>query len=203
MALGVGDILRTSANFLLHSGDQYQNVYHHIFDGIGGVSDEVVTLAIKAWAQTAYGMLAAHTKSTAVAQLSFVDRVEWVLDGWEVVENIGTFTPLFIPSHVGDDCPNTVSAFVVFKTARPKTVGRKFLFPAPETGQVGGIMEADYVAAVVAYTAEVMGDIDIDVANVLHPGVVRTAVNDFLTFTVGIVTNLLGSQRRRRQGYGA
>lgn len=203
MALGAGDVLRTTVNFLLGNGVQYQNVYHHIFDGVGGVSDAVVVADIATWANAAYGAFASFFATDVVDQLSFVDQVEWVVDAWETVANIGTFTPSTTPIGGTEICPNQIAPFVTFKTARPKTVGRKFLFPAPEAAQNGGIMIAGMVTAIVAYAAIVVNDLEIDVLNVLHPGVPRTSVNDWENFTVAVVTDLVGTQRRRRPGYGA
>lgn len=203
MALGVGDVLRTTCNFSLINGVQYQNVYHHIFDGIGGVSDAAVVADIKTWAESMYATLAGHVLIGTVEQLSSVDQVEWVVDQWKVVANIGTFTPVFTPTGTGGQCPNQVSAFVVLKTARPKTVGRKFTFPTLEGDQNLGIIDAPTIAALVSYASYVINDITIDVANVLHAGVPRTSVNNFELFYVGVVTDLLGTQRRRRPGYGA
>lgn len=203
MSLGVGDIVRTSVNFLLPNGVQYQNIFHHIFDGVGGVSDAAVTLAIKAWAEAMYAEIDDHVKSTTVEQLSFVDQVEFVVDEWKIVANIGTFTPAFAPTSAGGVTPNQVSPFIVFKTSRPKSVGRKFLFPVIEDDQDQGIITAGMVNALVAWADDAVNDIVVDVVNDLHPGIVRVGVNDFLVFTVAVVTDLLGTQRRRRPGYGA
>lgn len=203
MALGVGDIVRTTVNFLLGNAVQYQNVYHHIFDGVGGISDAAVVLDIKAWAEAAYDELVSFTANNVVEQLSFVDQVEWVVDEWVTVANVGTFTPLFVPVGGIEITPNQISPFVTFKTARPKSVGRKFLFPVPEAAQNEGILDAAAVAAMVAYAVLVVNDITLDVLNELHPGIVRTNVNDFEIFTVAVVTDLVGTQRRRRPGYGA
>lgn len=203
MALGVGDIVRTTANFQLGNGVQYQNVFHHIFDGIGGISDAAVVADIKSWHDTMYAELVTVTRNDVIVQLSFVDQVEWVTDEWKVVENIGTFTGVFNPSATSDALPNQMSAFVVFKTARPKSVGRKFLFPGVEGFQDEGTMAAAYVTAVVQWADDAVNDINLDVANDLHPGIVRTGVNDFLVFDAAVVTNLMGTQRRRRPGYGA
>lgn len=203
MALGVGDIVRTSVNFLLGSGDQYQNVFHHIFDGIGGISDAAVVADIETWAETMYGELVTHLHDEIVEQLSFVDQVEWVVDAWEVVANIGTFTPSFAPISTAVQLPNQSSPFVVFKTSRPKSVGRKFLFPIIATSQAEGIIGGAVITDIVAWADDAVNDINLDVANDLHPGIVRTGVNDFLVFDVAVVTDLIGTQRRRRQGEGA
>lgn len=203
MALGVGDILRVTCNFELQNAVQYQNVFTYIFDGTGGVSDAEVTTDVGAHMNQAYNDLEDQADSGITGQLSSVDQIEWDGLKWEVVANIGTWNLSFTPIAAGDVCPNQVAPFVVFKTARPKSVGRKFLFPAMEVNQDAGILVAGSVSAIVDWTDAILDDITIDVLNVLHPGIVRTSVNDFLTFTAGVVTNLVGTQRRRRPGYGA
>ena len=203
MALGVGDIVRTTMNFQLTNGVQYQNVFHHIFDGIGGISDAAVVADIQTWAEAMYDELVAMVRVNTQEKLCFVDQVEWVVDEWVIVANIGVFTPLFVPVGAGNQLPNQVSPFIVFKTARPKSVGRKFMFPALEPNQEDGIIDAPAIAALVAFATDALADINLDVVNDLHPGIIRTGVNDFLTFTVAVVTDLLGTQRRRRPGYGS
>lgn len=203
MALGAGDIVRVACNFLLPSGDQFQNVYHFIFDGVGGVSDAAVVLAIKAVVDPMYSTLNTYVGIGTVEQISFVDQVEWVVDEWKVVANVGTFTPNFTPGQGAHISANQISPFIVFKTARPKSVGRKFMFPTPEADQEAGVISALFLAAMVAFASIAVNDWEIDVLNVLHPGIPRTGVNDWLNFTVAIVTDLVGTQRRRRPGYGA
>lgn len=203
MTLGVGDIVRTSVSFLMPGNILYQNIYHHIFDGIGGVSDAAVVADIKQWADEMYSEIDEDISVSAVEQLSTVDRVDWSGTEWEVVENIGVFTPEITQAEAGHISANQVSMFVTFKTDRPKSVGRKFLFPTPEAHQAAGVIDVDLLGRLVLYANDAVNDIQIDIANFLHPGIVRTAVNQFLLFQVAIVTDLVGTQRRRRPGYGA
>lgn len=203
MALGVGDIVRTSVNFTMPGNILYQNIYHHIFDGTGGVSDAAVVADIKAWADAMYSQIDEDISQSATEQLSSVDRVDWSGTEWEVVENIGVFTPEVTQAEAGHMSANQVSMFITFKTDRPKSVGRKFLFPTPEAHQAAGVIDGDLLARLVNFADDAVNDITIDVLNVLHPGIVRTGVNQFLLFQVAIVTDLVGTQRRRRPGYGA
>ena len=203
MTLGAGDIVRTSVNFLMPGNILYQNIYHHIFDGIGGVSDAAVVADIKAWVDVMYSEIDEDISVSAVEQLSFVDQVDWTGTEWEVVENIGVFTPSVTQAEAGHISANQVSMFITFKTDRPKSVGRKFLFPTPEAHQAAGVIDASLLARLVSFAAVAVNDIVIDVANVLHPGIIRTGVNQWLLFQVAVVTDLVGTQRRRRPGYGA
>lgn len=205
MAVLNGDVLRVTANFELGDGTQYQNVYHYVRDGDDPFSDEFHVNVIKADLQAAYINLEVYVKSDVTAQLSFVDRVEFneIVDEWRVVENIGTFTIVWSPDGTTDVLPFQSSPYVVFKTQRPKSVGKKFLFPLIETAQAATILVGGAVTAIVAYAAQVLGDIELGGDATLGPAIVRTGVQAVLPLLVAVVGDLLGSQKRRRPGVGA
>lgn len=203
MTVSANDRLRTTINFVLPNGVQYQNVFTHTRTGIASISDATHIAVIKAWAEGMYGELSTLVEGTTVEQLSFVDKIGWSGTMWEVTEHIGTFTPTFTPTGTGDICPNQVSAFVTGKTSRPRSVGRKFLFPALEDNQDQGIITAGYVTQLVAWAADWINNIVLQANEYLVPGVLRTDFDVWLPFTVAVVTDLLGTQRRRRPGYGS
>lgn len=199
------DILRVSANFELGDGTQYQNVYHYVRDGEDPVSDENHIAGIASQIEDIYDELLQHIQINVSEQLCFVDRVEFneIVDDWRVVENIGTFTITFTPNGGLEELPHQVSPFVVFKTGRPRTVGKKFFFPFREADSVGGILESAAVAALTAAALEVLQTIVLGGDATLTPGVPRTGVGSWYNFLVAVVTDVVGTQRRRRQGVGA
>lgn len=206
MAILAGAILRTAVNFNLGDGTLFQNVYHHQRIGPGlALTDQQHVDAIEAWAETMYAEINAPAADNIVEGLSTVDRVEFVGGEWTVTESIGTFVMSWSP--IGSSVtamPNQMSPFVTFRTARPKTVGRKFLFPLIEGSYTSGVLHGGTVTEVVAYADDAVNDITVDAPlDFLVPGVVRTGVDEFLEFSVAIVTDLAGTQRRRRRGYGA
>ena len=203
MTVVAGDILRTSVNFTLGDGSLFQNIYHHKRTGVGIIGDASHVSVIEFWVEAMYGEIDDIVSDTVNEGLCSVDKVEWVVDTWEVVENIGTFTPTIGFSSVAEPLPNQMSAFVVFKTNRPKTVGRKFLFPFTEAEQSSGILSGGTVTKVVAYADDAVNNLTLQVGDYLVPGVVRTGVDEWWEFYVAIVTDLMGTQRRRRPGYGA
>ena len=203
MAIIVGDVLRVTANFLLFSGIQYQNIYHYLYDGIPVVDDQNAVDAIDTHLGTAYNEIVQEVSSDTEVDLSSVDKVEFLEGEWVVTENVGVFTMSFTPVGTGDSLPYQSSPFVTFKTARPKSVGRKFLFPFTEPQQDATVLVPGAVTAIVAYAADILDDITVEIINVLHPGIARVGVDDFLVFTTAVVTNVLGSQKRRRPGEGA
>lgn len=200
-----GDIVRVTCNFELGDGTQYQNVYHYIRDGTDVISDGNHVAAIKAAMEQMYAEIAGLVLDDVTEQLSFVDRVEFneIVDEWRVVENIGTFTPEFTPTSTDEGLPYQSSAYVVFKTGRPKTVGKKYLFPFSETAQNETVMTGGALAAVVAYAVEALEPRAVGGDVTLTPGVPRTGVQSFFNFLVAVANDLLGSQKRRRPGVGA
>lgn len=205
MTIVAGDILRSSVNFTLDDGTLYQNVFHHRRVGLGVITDAAHITAIKAWAEVMYAEIDDHVSAAVIEGLSSVDKVAWDGVKWEVVENIGVFTPAFVPVvDALSAMPNQVSPFVTFKTSRPKTVGRKFLFPMSEAAFQSGILTATVVAAIVAWADDAVNNLVVSAPlDYLVPGVPRTGVDSFLDFTLALVTNIGGTQRRRRRGYGA
>lgn len=203
MSVVLNDLLRTTVNFTLADGTLYQNVYTHIRTGVAIYSDAEHIAFIKTWCEDMYNEIAPQVQQNVTEALSYVDKIGWSGTEWEVTENIGVFTPTFNPGNTNDAMPNQVSPYVLFKTARPKSVGRKFLFPMTEGSFVGSYLSTPLVTALVAYAADAVNAIPIITSNTLEPGIVRTSYNEFLPFTVAVVTNVCGSQRRRRPGVGA
>lgn len=198
-----GDVLRITVNFLLPDGTQFQNVYHMIAQFVASFGDTTITDEIEAWVEGVYAAIITMVNSGTTEQVSSVDKIAWTGSEWEVTANVGTFVPEFVPTGAGDITPNQISPFVVFKTERPRSVGRKFLFPVMETDQNQGILVGGAITLLVAYAAEVMTDITMAPLSTLIPGIPRTAVNTFLTFLLAVVTDIVGTQRRRRPGVGA
>lgn len=200
-----GDILRVSVNFELGDGTQYQNIYHYVRDGTDPFSDAAHILAISLRMDTMYATIDDLVKNDVTAQLSFVDRVEFneIVDEWRVVENVGTFTVDFTPVDAGDAIPFQSAPFLVFKTQRPKSVGKKFLFPFGEAHQVDTILTGGAVTAMVAFGVQVLLGTSVGGDVTLTAGIVRTGVQTFLNFLVAVVNDVIGSQKRRRPGVGA
>lgn len=205
MAILDGDVLRVSCNFELADGTQYQNIYHYVRDGTDPFSDAEHIAGIKASLQAAYIDLEVYVNDDVTAQLSFVDRVEFneILNEWRVVENIGTFLIVWSPDGTLDSLPYQSSPYVVFKTQRPKSVGKKFLFPFTEAAQDATILIGGAVTAITAYAAQVLTAIVPGGDATLTACIVRTGFNTVLPLLVAVVTDLLGSQKRRRPGVGA
>lgn len=205
MAILDGDILRVSANFQLGDGTEFQNIYHMIRDGTDPFGDAAHVDAIEAKVEAMYATIVGQVTNDVTPQLCFVDRVEFneIVDEWRVVENIGTFTPTFVPSNVNDAIPYQGAPYLVFKTQRPKSVGKKFLFPVGEDQQADTILSGPALTALAAFGVQVLAAIEVGGDVTLTFGIVRTGIQTFLNFLVAVVNDVIGSQKRRRPGVGA
>lgn len=200
-----GDVLRVTCNFELGDGTQYQNIYHYVRDGTDPFSDQNHLDLLETTMEAAYDELVSQVLNDVTEQLSFVDRVEFneIANEWRVVENIGTFVPNFVPVNAGHGLPFQSSPYVIFKTQRPKSVGKKFLFPFGESEQDATILTAGAVTAVVAYAAQALATLVLGGDATLAPVIVRTGVQSVLPLLVAVVNDVMGSQKRRRPGVGA
>lgn len=202
MSVLSGDILRTTCNFTIGTVTQFQNVYHHKRFGVAIYTDQEHVNFIETWAESLYGTLVAYNRDNIEGGLCQVDKIEWDTDEWVIVENVGTFVLGWSPIGGATNLPNQVSPFVVFKTNRPKTVGRKFLFPMTEEAYAGGRLVTLALEDMADYADIAVNNITMAALNYLIPGVPRTGVNSWQEFFVAVVNDLVGTQRRRREGVG-
>lgn len=202
MTVSNGDILKVTTEWTLPSGTITQNIYHLRAQLAAPQADLTVVNAVETWIEDVYAELAAATRSTVVANLCSVDKVAWDGTKWEVTDNVGTFTPSFTPTAITDIIADQISPFIIYQTARPKTKGKKFHFGFTENDFNGSFYTTTLVNALVAAAAEVLAGILIGPLNDLVPGVPRSTVNIFYDFLAAVVTNVTGTQRRRRPGVG-
>lgn len=204
MSVSNGEILKTVFEVTLDDGTIAQNVWYHIASFISPEGDQDVLDAIEVWTEGMYSNLSPQFVSTMTQNLCTVDKIEFndLTDIWEVVEHVGTFTPTIGFNNADEQLPNQSSPFITFNTTRPKSRGRKFLFPMGENTQAGTFIVAGTVANLVSFADDALDAIVVDVLSNLLLGIPRVGLDVFLEIFVAVVTNVLGSQRRRRPGVG-
>jgi hypothetical protein len=148
--------------------------------------------------------MSSYLPTTMTQRVCWVDVIEWnaTTEEWEVTRKVGYFTPTIGFNDAAEPLPNQSAAVAVFPTFRPKTRGRKFVFPFGEDAQDATFLVAAALGALADYAADVLADIVIGPLNELNTGVASTVTGSFQAFDTGIVTNVLGSQRRRRPTVG-
>ena len=202
MTVAPGDVTRVSCRFVLPDGSVCMNVYHYRWVLVSSILDATCVNTLAAQLNLAYDDLEEQIEQNVVAGLSYVDTVAWDGTKWEVTYNVGSFTPALNPTKVGDRVANQNAPFVVFNTSRPKTKGKKFLFGTTEIEQTGSVLSNALVNALVDYASDCMANAIIGALDYAVPGVPRATVNQFYDFASAVVTNVVGTQRRRRPGVG-
>lgn len=205
MTVDNNDKLKVVWEATLDDGSIIQNVYYLIAQLLVGQAEGTVLTQVELWLEGAYNELSAELLTSMTQNICTVSEVVWNASEsfWEVDRLIGYFTPTITFNNATDGLPNQCSSVPVFPTGRPKTRGRKFLPPFGEDRQADGILIAASLAAVADYADDILNGITIGPGNELVSGVIREGVNEFAVFAVGVVSDLLGTQRRRKPGVGA
>lgn len=204
MSVAPNDKVRLTSEFTLPSGSIVQNIYHFRANFAAAQADATVINSLKTWVEDVLDNIEAAIKSTVTVNLHQVDVEAWDGTKWEITANVGTFTPSFTPTETtADIMPNPDSPFIVFNTSRPKTKGRKFMWGFTELNFNGSYLQTALVTALVAAATDMLANGAIDLLNYLVPGVPRSASNTWFDFVNAVVTNIAGTQRRRRPGVGA
>lgn len=205
MTVASGDILKATMQVLLADGSIAQNVYHLLAQFAAPQADLSVQNAVEVWLEEMYSELASEHVDTITQDICTLQEVQFndVLDKWEVFRLIGLFIPTITYGNISEALPSQSSAFASFNTARPKSHGRKFLFPFGEDRQAATILISAALTAMADYADVALNNISLGPLNDLVPGIVRTSFDVFLPYTIAIVTDVMGTQRRRRPGVGA
>lgn len=202
MAVQPGDVLKLTAEFLLGDGTIAQNVYYLRAVLVAQIADALAISTLKTWLEAGQSFVMGAMSSAGQCNPATVDVIAWDGAKWSVTQHVGIFTPNNTPTNNLEQLPNQVAPFASFNTNRPKSNGRKFLPGYCEDQSAGSYLTAAALAALVSYAAAVLANATIGPLDYFVPGVPRTAVNLFLDFAVAVVTNVVGTQRRRRPGVG-
>lgn len=205
MAVNNDDVLKAVMEVVLDDGTVAQNVFYFIAELLAQLGDATVTGLIETYIEDAYANLSNELVNTITQSLCTVQKIAFDSgEGeWLVTENIGTFTPTITFGNANEALPNAVSAVATLLTFRPKTRGRKFLFPFGENDQDASYLTSTALSSMADFAADVIATITYSPGNDLEPGVPRAGVDNFRKFTGAVVTNVLGTQRRRKPGVGA
>ena len=205
MTVANGDILKVTMEVTLDDGTIAQNVFRLEAQLAAPQADLTVVNAIEVWIEDCYNELSSELVDEITQNLCSVDEESWnaVLGAWEVTRNVGLFTPTVTYGNLSDPLPNACAATATFDTDRPRSNGRKGMFPFGEDQQGSGFLEPSTLTAMAGFAAEVLAGILLSPFNNLVPGIIRVGVDAFLPFISASVTNVLGSQRTRKPGIGA
>lgn len=102
--------------------------------------------------------------------------------------------------NAADALPNQMAAVVVGVTASRRR-GKKFIYGITEAGQVGGVLASSPLFVLGQFATKYAAGITVGGVSALA-GVCKPDGTNFLEFTSARVNQIMGTQRRRKQGVG-
>ena len=202
MTISDGDVLQAVVDFVLPGGQHQQNKFTWLATLASGQSEAVIALAIATALGLLYDELSAEIPSTIGDPDVMIDKIEWVTDHWEVAENVAETVASITPTNGSEYLPLPSTAYLVGRTARPRSRGRKFMPTFGEDRQSGSGLISAAQTAMAGALVEYLNDIEISAGNTLIPGVASTVTGTFLPFVSGLAASILGTQRRRHPSRG-
>lgn len=187
---------------VLPGGTICQNVWFFNTQFAGLQADQDVLDALETWVEAVYANVMADTDNAVTYNDIVVDVVDFISGKWEVIYHVGTEDIDLTPTNAQDHLPNQVAPFCTFNTLRPKSKGRKFLYGYTEDVTSGSTIGSVPLGRLVDFATDAMADAVIDGSNYLVPGILRKGFDVYYEFASASVTNIVGTQRRRRPGVG-
>lgn len=208
MTVGLNAVIRTSARMKNTVSGDVVNVFHWQTSGSGTPSDDDIMNAIEAKLSTMYAFLAPAIPSDQDPYDVRHDVVDWVGGKETVLYTLGTrsWTLTTPPSGTAEGLPQQDAAVINFRTAVPKTFGRKYVGALTESANLGGQITSAVQAYLVSYASALLTDIVVGGTFNLKAGVLTYKVvsgGHFVDFLAAVVQSIMCTQRRRRAQRGS
>lgn len=206
MAVQVGDIVRTTLKWADTHSSQIQNVFHFIAEGADPWTDYQAGTALLSWLGTRFAPLLPDIRIGVHGIEMLVDRIEFVLDAWEIVERVWSTSDLdaLTGTLTSEALPPATSLLIRFPTAVPGHEGRKYIGGMGEAeSDTDGTPSSDCMTdAITAAALMVLPAIHVEVDGSLTPVIPDADQDIYRFFNQAIVPNEWAYQRRRKVGTG-
>jgi hypothetical protein len=196
MPVKPNDVIKVIAKFT-QAGQVLLNVYELFHTGVDDLLDNIVFAAAGTWLEDIYDGLVA----TQTSELSY-DTYQVINETQEYQLGEDDWPSLTVGSSAGEASPLQVAYLMRFPTNYLGSQGRKFIPGCNESAlEDNGIVGTSTLANLATAAATIAAGFDVG-ANHFHPGVNNTEKGRFAGFQSAIVNDVVGSQRRRKQGVG-
>lgn len=196
MAVNYLDVLTIICK-MTQAGQQIRNVYEVIHTGTITLDNLPVLNAALAWAESIYAPLFGSMTN----QLSF-DTVQVNNKTQGTIIGEAAFPTLTAGGDADTASPLQISAVVRFPTGFKGSQGRKFIPGLCEDDlEANGILSAAWQSALATTAANALNGFTVS-GNLFVYGADNPGLGRFAAFQSGIVNDVVGTQRRRKQGVG-
>lgn len=207
MAVNDGDVLKVVITFDCPNLVVAQNVHYYRLDDPApdNPSNAQILTALDTQLTTIAQQLDDHQAQDYSWAEFTAERVEWNVDHWETVENIGTAVLGVTGLNASDASPHGVALVITAQTSRPQTRARKFIPGIVETVWTDSTATGTLLGGAANYVSQWLLDISVVGAAELIPVVVgQSGPSAGLVYAlvVGVISAVAGYQRRRKPGVG-
>jgi hypothetical protein len=207
MPTDAGDILNISARFKTSAGNDIMNVFNLLHASGSTTSDAQIMDMVEDWLDSMYSPLASALWSDMDPYDFKVDVVELQSGKFETVHAVGTRSWVLTtnPSGATDSMAPGCCAVVNFRSTRPKSFGRKFLGIMQESVQNGGVLVGSFLTQLGTFAAQMLAGEVAGGTGAIFAAVIKSTLSPtgYWELTEAVVSDIVGYQRRRRQGTGS
>ena len=205
----VGDLYRISARMRHPTAGDVVNVFHvrHNSSNVGNPTNAELNTAVLGYLEDIYAPMA-NAITNAQSPFDFkIDKVEMVSGKETVTEAISTYSWTMVapPSNAGESLPPGAAAVVSLRSTRPKSFGRKFWGIFTEGTQAAGVLTSTVLSQITSAGYAILSGFTIANGSHVFGPIIMTALDaaGYLDLVESIATDIIGYQRRRRQGTGS
>jgi hypothetical protein len=205
MTVSDGDYLTVAAIFEDANGQDLVNVFGLRHEGPVSLSNTETMTEVLEWLDDIYSVMNTHL-SNAISPLRYkVDKVEWVTDKWEVVEQIGEDTLVLTadPSGTAEAMISQSTMTSWFPTERPKSRGRKKWTRFTIDAIAGNSWTSGSLTAVATAIANMLAGQVVGLSSYLLPVIFSRVTGIAYDLSVGFTSGIAGTQRSRKPGVGS
>jgi hypothetical protein len=202
MTIGDGEIVQAVVDFVSPGGLHQQNRFTYKCQFATGQSEATVVQTLNSELLELYGHVEDEIGASWSDPYLYVDEIYWDGQKWEVSANVGESQINITFLNADELLPLQTCAYLVGRTTKPRSRGRKWLPSFGEDQAGSGALVQQALSDLADAGAQYINTLDIGGGNSLVPGVASVRWGIFLPFTGCLVGTIVGTQRRRRQGYG-
>jgi hypothetical protein len=205
MTVSDGDYLTVAAIFEDANGQDLVNVFGLRHEGYDSLSNSEAMDEVLEWLDDIYSVLNTHLTNTITPLRYKVDKVEWITDKWQVVEEIGEDTLVLTadPSGTAEAMISQATMTSWFPTARPKTRGRKKWTRFTIDAIAGNAWTAGALSAAASAVANMLAGRIVGLSTYLLPVIFSRVEGIAYDLAVGFTSGVAGTQRSRKPGVGS
>lgn len=185
-----------------------QNVFYYQLDdsGSSNPSNDQISTALDTEFTALWNTIEAYvTPEYNCAEIK-IDKIEWISDVWETVENIGVETIGVVGGAAQNAVPHGCAGVITANTTRPQTRARKFIAGLGEGTMDDSTLLSATLTALAAFVTEWLSGRGVVGGAVLEPVVVGfSGPSAGLTYILisAAANAIAGYQRRRKPGVGS